>query len=272
MEAEKLKLVLNKKRETFVKTGKLRFGKDFILIAGPCSVESEEQILKIAKAVKESGANILRGGAFKPRTSPYDFQGLGEEGLKILKKASRETELPVITEVLDTRDMELVCEYADILQIGSRNMQNYALLKEVGKINKPVLLKRGMNSTINEWLNAAEYILSNGNKNIVLCERGIRTFDPEYNRTLDLNSIPIIKSLTDLPIIVDPSHGTGNANSVGSMSLAAIAAGADGLMIEVHNNPEKALSDKKQQLSIQEFTILSKNIFEINKCINNKIN
>jgi len=264
MKTEKLKLVLNIKLSKGIKIGNVRFGKDFALIAGPCSVESERQTIDIAKAVKKAGANILRGGAFKPRTSPYDFQGLGEKGLKILKEAGKETGLPVVTEVLDTRDIELVCNYADILQIGSRNMQNYALLKEVGKIKKPVLLKRGMNSTIYEWLNAAEYILAGGNKEVILCERGIRTFDPEYNRTLDLNSIPIIKSLTNLPIIVDPSHGTGNADLVEPMSLAAIAAGADGLMIEVHNEPQKALSDGKQQLNIKNFVNLSEKLGKIN--------
>jgi len=210
MKTEKLKLVLEIKENYEIRVGDITFGKDFVLIAGPCSVENEKQTIEIAEAVKIAGANILRGGAFKPRTSPYDFQGLGEDGLKILKKAREITGLLIITEVMDTRDISLVSEYADILQIGSRNMQNYSLLKEIGKTNKPVMLKRGMNSTINEWLNAAEYILSGGNDKLVLCERGIRTFESEYRNTLDLNSISAIKLLTNIPIIVDPSHGTGD--------------------------------------------------------------
>lgn len=265
MKTKNLKLVLNAKNNYGVRVGDITFGKDFVLIAGPCSVESEKQTIEIAEAVKSAGANILRGGAFKPRTSPYDFQGLGEEGLKILKKAREITGLPIITEVMDTRDIFLVSEYADILQIGSRNMQNYSLLKEIGKINKPVLLKRGMNSTIYEWLNAAEYILSEGNNKVILCERGIRTFDSEYRSTLDLNAIPAIKAITNLPIIVDPSHGTGDQRLVASMSLAAISAGTNGLMIEVHNNPEHALSDDKQQLNLVKFKELSKKIFKLSK-------
>jgi len=267
----KLNLVLNIENDFVIPVNDIDIGKEFVLIAGPCSVENESQTLETARAVKEVGANILRGGVFKPRTSPYDFQGLGKLGLKILKTASEETGLPIITEVMDVRDIELVNEYADILQIGSRNMQNYSLLKEMGKTDKPVLLKRGMNSTINEWLNAAEYILLGGNKKVILCERGIRTFDWEYNRTLDLNSIPIIKSLTNLPIIVDPSHGTGNQSIVEPMSLAAIASGVDGLMIEVHNNPKQALSDRKQQLSVEQFKILSakiKKLYEFTKTLN----
>jgi 3-deoxy-7-phosphoheptulonate synthase len=267
----KLNLVLNIESDFVIPVNDIDIGKDFVLIAGPCSVESENQTLETARAVKEAGANILRGGVFKPRTSPYDFQGLGKAGLKILKTASEETNLPIITEVMDVRDIELVNEYADILQIGSRNMQNYSLLKEIGKTDKPVLLKRGMNSTINEWLNAAEYILLSGNKKVILCERGIRIVDGEYNRTLDLNSVPIIKSLTNLPIIVDPSHGTGNKNIVAPMSLAAISSGVDGLMIEVHNNPKQALSDKEQQLNVEQFKILSekiKKLYEFTKKLN----
>ncbi len=255
---EKLKLVLEINENSGITVGDVTFGKDFVLIAGPCSVESEKQTIEIAKSVKEAGANILRGGAFKPRTSPYDFQGLGEAGLKILKKASNITGLPVITEVMDTRDISLISNYTDIFQLGSRNMQNYSLLREIGKTDKPILLKRGMSSTINEWLNAAEYILSEGNKNVILCERGIRTFESEYKNTLDLNSIPAIKSITNLPIIVDPSHGTGDESLVEPMSLAAMAAGADGLMIEVHNNPQNALSDGNQQLDIIKFKKLTK--------------
>ena len=265
---EKLKLVSDIKNNQAISVGDVTFGKDFVLIAGPCSIENEDSTIEIAKSVKEAGANIFRGGAFKPRTSPYDFQGLGEEGLKILRKAGDITGLPVITEVMDTRDIMLVNEYTDIVQIGSRNMYNYSLLKEVGKISKPVMLKRGMNSTIHEWLNAAEYIMSEGNNKVILCERGIRTFESEYKNTLDLNSIPTVKSITDLPIIVDPSHGTGNKDLVDPMSLAAIAAGADGLMIEVHIDTENALSDKKQQLEIKKFKKLSKKIFKLSKFMN----
>jgi len=265
MKTGKLKLVLEIEDNHKIIVDNITFGEDFVLIAGPCSVESEKQTIEIAEAVKAAGANILRGGAFKPRTSPYDFQGLGENGLKILKKAREITGLPIITEVMDTRDISLVSEYADILQIGSRNMQNYSLLKEIGKTNKPVMLKRGMNSTINEWMNAAEYILSEGNKKVILCERGIRTFESEYRSTLDLNSIPAIKVITNLPVIVDPSHGTGDERLVGTMSLAAIAAGADGLMIEVHNNPRQALSDDKQQLDIIKFKKLSKKIYKMSE-------
>ncbi len=268
METDKLKLVLKVKDNLKIIVGNVTFGKDFVLIAGPCSVESEKQTVEIAEMVKKAGANILRGGAYKPRTSPYDFQGLGEKGLKILKKASEITGLPIITEVMDTRDIKLVSEYADILQIGSRNMQNYSLLKTIGKIDKPVMLKRGMNSTINEWLNAAEYILSEGNSKVILCERGIRTFESHYRNTLDLNSIPAIKSITRLPVIVDPSHGTGDGSLVGPMSLAAIASGTDGLMIEVHNNPKQALSDDKQQLGISDFEKLSKKIYKLSEFMN----
>ncbi len=260
MDVNKLKRVTEAGIYPGVTVGDVTFGSDFVMIAGPCSVESEDQTIEIAKAVKKAGANILRGGAFKPRTSPYDFQGLEAAGLKILQKAREMTGLPVITEVMDTRDIDLICDHADILQIGSRNMQNYSLLKAVGKIDKPVMLKRGMNSTLNEWLNAAEYILNGGNRQLILCERGIRTFDPYHRNTLDLNSIPAIKGMTELPVIVDPSHGTGNHQLVKPMSLAAIAAGADGLMIEVHLNPHSALSDHSQQLNLPDFENLIKKI------------
>lgn len=249
-----LKLIsLNKNKKVKIKIGDLNIGEDFLFIAGPCSIENERQMIETAYEVKTAGANMLRGGAFKPRTSPYNFQGLGLKGLKILKKVGKETGLPVVTEVMDTRDVMWVCEYTDMIQIGARNMQNFALLKEVGKCGKPVLLKRGMNSTIKEWLNCAEYILAEGNKNIVLCERGIRTFETYTRNTLDLSAIPIVKELTNLPIIVDPSHGTGKISLIQPMSMAAAAVGADGLIIEVHNDPENALSDKDQSMTPQMF-------------------
>jgi 3-deoxy-7-phosphoheptulonate synthase len=213
-----------------------------------------------AQKVKEAGAHMLRGGAFKPRTSPYSFQGLGVEGLKILKKAKRETGLPIVTEVLDTRDVNTVSEYADILQVGARNMQNSALLKEVGKANRPVLLKRSMNCTIHEWLNSAEYIINEGNPNVILCERGIRTFETYTRFTLDLSSVPAVKALSHLPVIVDPSHGTGQVELVGPMALAAVGAGAGGLMIEVHYDPPTAISDKKQAMHPNRFLTLMKKI------------
>jgi 3-deoxy-7-phosphoheptulonate synthase len=233
---------------TLVKVGPATFGAGLVVIAGPCSVESEEQFLSCAEAVRERGADMLRGGVFKPRTSPYAFQGLGLAGLKIMAKAREVTGLPIVTEVLDTRDVSWVAEYADMLQIGARNMQNFSLLKEVGKTQRPVLLKRGMHSTIEEWLSAAEYILAEGNPHVVLCERGIRTFETYTRNTLDLSAIPAAKELTHLPVIADPSHGCGKPSLIGQMSLAAVAAAADGLMIEVHNNPEEALSDKDQAL------------------------
>jgi 3-deoxy-7-phosphoheptulonate synthase len=247
-------------KRTTVVVGDLKIGKDFVVIAGPCSVENEEQAIEVAMKVKKAGAQMLRGGAFKPRTSPYDFQGLGVEGLKILEKARIVTGLPVVTEVMDTRDVEIVCEYADVLQIGSRNIQNFSLLKEVGKVTKPVLLKRGMYVTLFEWLNCAEYILSGGNPNVILCERGIRTFENYTRNTLDLSMVPAVKELSHLPIIVDPSHGTGKVSLIESMSLAALAAGADGLMIEVHCKPEDSVSDSAQTLSPDMFTSLMKKI------------
>lgn len=249
---------LNGKTRTLVRIGGLKVGRGLIVIAGPCSVESEEQLLETARAVKEAGADMLRGGAFKPRTSPYSFQGLGLKALKLLEKAREETGLPIVTEVLDTRDVSWVSEYADVLQIGARNMQNFSLLKEAGKSEKPVLLKRGMNSTIEEWLNCTEYILREGNPNVILCERGIRTFETYTRNTLDLSAVPAVKELTHLPIIVDPSHGTGKVSLITPMSLAAVAAGADGLMVEVHCNPQEALSDKEQALNAGQFSLLMK--------------
>jgi 3-deoxy-7-phosphoheptulonate synthase len=252
---------------TVIAVGNVKIGEDFVVIAGPCSVESEEQTLKTAHKVKEAGANMLRGGAFKPRTSPYDFQGLGLKGLKILEKAKRETGLPVVTEVTDPRDVSWVCEYADVLQIGTRNMQNFSLLKEVGKIDKPVLLKRGIYSTLKEWLNCAEYILAGGNPNVILCERGIRTFETYTRNTLDLSIVPSVKEVSHLPIIVDPSHGTGRLSVIEPMSLAAMAAGADGIIIEVHCNPCEALSDKDQAMPPDMFAGLMKKLQTLRSCM-----
>jgi len=244
---------------------------EVVVMAGPCSVESKEQIIETAKSVKKSGAKILRGGAFKPRTSPYSFQGLGEEGLKLLKKAKEETGMPIITEVMDTRNVALVCKYADILQIGARNMQNYDLLKEVGKCRHPVLLKRGLSATINEWLMSAEYIMAEGNHDIILCERGIRTFEAYTRNTLDLNVVPAAKELTYFPIVVDPSHGTGKYSLVSPMSKAAVAAGADGLLIEVHPSPEKSVSDAEQTISTKRFEKLMKELKLVANAIGRKI-
>jgi 3-deoxy-7-phosphoheptulonate synthase len=245
----------------------VKIGQDFVVIAGPCSVESEEQTIITAQKVKEAGANLLRGGAFKPRTSPYDFQGLGLQGLKILQKAKKETGLPVVTEVADPRDVSWVCEYVDMIQIGTRNMQNFSLLKEVGKVEKPVLLKRGMNSTLKEWLNCAEYILAEGNPNVILCERGIRTFETYTRNTLDLSIVPSAKEVSHLPILVDPSHGTGRLTLIESMSLAAMVAGADGVMIEVHHNPCEALCDKDQAMPPDMFAGLMKKLQALGTCM-----
>ena len=231
-------------------------GRRLTVIAGPCSVESEEQMVATARAVKAAGADMLRGGAFKPRTSPYSFQGLGLEGLKLLDLARRETGLPVVTEVLDTRDVSWVAEFADVLQVGARNMQNFSLLREVGRSHRPVLLKRGMHSTLEELLSCAEYVLSEGNPNVILCERGIRTFERYTRNTLDLSAVPAIKELTHLPVVVDPTHATGRVSLIGPMSLAAIAAGADGLMIEVHHDPRSALCDADQALTPEAFASL----------------
>ncbi|MCF8128148.1 MAG: 3-deoxy-7-phosphoheptulonate synthase [Deltaproteobacteria bacterium] len=234
---------------TVVDVSGVQVGKGFTVIAGPCSVESESQAVETARAVKASGADMMRGGAFKPRSSPYSFQGLGLTGLKILARARAETGLPIVTEVIDPRDVSWVAEFADVLQIGTRNMQNYSLLKEVGMSGKPVLLKRGMYSTLEEWLNCAEYILSEGNPNVILCERGIRTFEKYTRNTLDLSAVPAMRELTHLPIIIDPTHSTGRVSLIAPMSLASVAAGADGLIIEVHNNPAEALCDADQALT-----------------------
>jgi len=240
-------------------------GKKIVLMAGPCAVENRKQIITTAKIVKKAGAEILRGGAFKPRTSPYDFQGLGEDGLKLLAEARKSTGLKIVTEVMETEEVALVAQYADILQIGARNMQNFNLLKAVGKIDKPIFLKRGMSATLKEFLMSAEYIMSEGNHKVILCERGIRTFVEYTRNTLDLTIVPAIKNLSHLPIIVDPSHGTGEYDFVIPMSKAAIACGADGLMIEVHPNPEEAASDGDQSLTPKRFENLMREIKPIVK-------
>ncbi|MDY7036804.1 MAG: 3-deoxy-7-phosphoheptulonate synthase [Thermodesulfobacteriota bacterium] len=254
-------------KRTVITVGDVKIGSDFVVIAGPCSVESEDQTMKTAHEVKEAGAHMLRGGAFKPRTSPYDFQGLGLKGLKILDKAKRETGLPIVTEVTDPRDVSWVAEYADVLQIGTRNMQNFSLLQEVGKVQKPVLLKRGMYSTLKEWLNCAEYILAGGNPNVILCERGIRTFETYTRNTLDLSIVPSVKETSHLPIIVDPSHGTGRLSVIEPMSLAAMAAGADGIIIEVHYNPCEAICDKDQAMPPDMFTRLMRKLQLLHSCM-----
>ena len=235
-------------------------GGGFCVIAGPCAVESEEQTLEVARRVHKAGAHFLRGGAFKPRTSPYSFQGLGEDGLKILDKARKETGLPVITEALDTDTVDLVAEYADVIQIGARNMQNFSLLRRVGRAKRPVMLKRGMSATIDELLMSAEYIAAEGNYDIFLCERGVRTFSAHTRNTLDLSAVPVVKELSHLPIIVDPSHGTGKRDKVPPLARAAAAVGADGLMVEVHNKPEQALSDGPQALYPDDFDTLMNDI------------
>ena len=257
-----------KKENTIVKIGNVTIGgKDIVVMAGPCSVEKEDLLLSIASNVKKAGAKVLRGGAFKPRTSPYSFQGLGEKGLKYLAKAKREIGLLVVTEAMNIQQVELVSRYADIIQIGARNVQNFDLLKEVGKSKKPILLKRGIATTIEEWLMSAEYVVSKGNPNVILCERGIRTFESATRFTLDLNAIPAIKAWSHLPIIVDPSHGTGVRNFVGSMAKAAIACGADGLIIEVHSDPEHALSDGGQSLLPENFANLMQELRKIARAV-----
>ncbi|MFA5701281.1 MAG: 3-deoxy-7-phosphoheptulonate synthase [Desulfuromonas sp.] len=236
-----------------IATGVVVGGPELIVMAGPCSVESEEQIVYTAKAVKRAGAQVLRGGAFKPRTSPYSFQGMEEEGLKLLDIARQETGLPIVTEVVNPRDVELVARYADVMQVGARNVQNFALLKILGQLDKPILLKRGMATTIQEYLMSAEYILAEGNRRVILCERGIRTFETATRNTLDISAVPVLKEQTHLPVIVDPSHATGHASLVPSMCYASVAAGCDGLIVEVHPTPETAASDGPQSLRPAEF-------------------
>ena len=261
-----------KKEPTVVEVGKVKVGGDTVVVmAGPCAVESREQTLKAADAVAEAGATVLRGGAFKPRTSPYSFQGLGEEGLQILSAAKQKTGLPVVTEVTTPTVVELVASYADILQVGARNMQNFALLEAVGRTGKPVLLKRGMMSTIEELLMSAEYILSSGNPNVILCERGIRTFETATRNTLDISAVPVIKGLSHLPVIIDPSHATGQRSLIEPMAKAAIAAGADGLIIEVHPDPDEALCDGAQSLYPADFARLMDQLRNIVEAIGRKM-
>lgn len=242
-------------------------GREVIVMAGPCAVEGPEQLLAAAKAVQQSGASILRGGAFKPRTSPYSFQGLKEEGLELLRWVSRETGMPVVTEVMETRKIDAVCEYADMLQVGSRHMHSYPLLEEVGRSGKPVLLKRGMSATLEELLLAAEYVLNQGNDLVVLCERGIRTFEPWTRNTLDLNAVPVLKRETHLPVVVDPSHGTGHWWMVPWLSRAAVAVGADGLLVEVHPDPDSALSDGPQSLRLERFEAMMREVRAVARAV-----
>jgi 3-deoxy-7-phosphoheptulonate synthase len=250
---------------------KIGSGQKIALISGPCSVEGKQQLLSIARKVKKAGARALRGGAYKPRTSPYSFQGLGEDGLRFLAEARAETGLPIVTEIMDTRDLPVIAKYADCLQLGARNMQNFALLKEVGCSRLPVLLKRGLSATINELLMSAEYILSEGNPNVILCERGIRTFETMTRYTLDLNAVPILKAKTRLPVVVDPTHGIGLRDYVAPMALAAVAAGADALMIEVHNEPECARSDGEQALRPAAFADLVRRVRAVAKAVGREV-
>lgn len=253
--------------DTIVKVGDTQIGGgNLAIMAGPCSVESEEQIVAIARAVKASGATMLRGGAFKPRTSPYAFQGMGADGLQLLKLARAETGLPIVTEIMDASQLALFDD-VDVIQVGARNMQNFNLLKVLGKQNKPVMIKRGLSSTYEEWLMSAEYVMSEGNKNVILCERGIRTFETLTRNTLDITAVPVLHRLTHLPIIVDPSHATGKAALVASGAMAAVAAGTDGLLIEVHNDPEHALSDGPQSLRPEAFDKLAKKILGLHEFI-----
>ncbi|MBR3036329.1 MAG: 3-deoxy-7-phosphoheptulonate synthase [Lachnospiraceae bacterium] len=253
--------------DTVVSAGSVKIGGgNFCLIAGPCSVENEEQIVKVAKAVKASGAQMLRGGAFKPRTSPYDFQGLHEEGIRLLKIAREETGLPIVTEIMNVQDLPLF-EDVDVLQVGARNMQNFDLLKELGKVNKPILLKRGLANTLNELLMSAEYIMAGGNEQVILCERGIRTFGDYLRNTLDLSAVPMLHELSHLPVIVDPSHATGIARMVPPMALSAAACGADGLIIEVHNDPIHALCDGAQSLTPEDFDLLAGKIRRVREAL-----
>ncbi len=259
-------------RDTIVEANGVAIGgNEIVVMAGPCAVESEEQLFATAQAVKAAGATVLRGGAFKPRTSPYQFRGLGENGLKILAQAGKETQMPIITEVMSPDHVDLIAKYADILQIGARNMQNFVLLDEVGKIKKPVLLKRGLSSSIQEWLLAAEYVLAQGNEQVILCERGIRTFETHTRNTMDVSSIPIIEKVSHLPIIADPSHATGKWYLVPPLALAAVAAGADGLLIEVHPNPDLALADGPQSLTFENFRLLMSQLLPLAKAINRKL-
>ena len=258
--------------DTIIRMNNCEIGRrgEFLVIAGPCSVESREHVLEVADFVKQQGAHMLRGGAFKPRTSPYSFQGLGEDGLKYLAEARERTNLPVVTEVMSASEMEMVCEYADVVQIGTRNMQNFSLLKAAGEARKPVLLKRGLSSTIEEFLLASEYILAGGNLQVILCERGIRTFETYTRNTLDISAVPVIKELSHLPIIVDPSHAAGKRSLVPALAKAALAVGADGIMVEVHGQPETAKSDGPQSLDFAGFTALMEELKAIESALDRK--
>jgi len=247
-------------QNTIVKVGNIEIGNGVTIIAGPCAVEDRKGMIKIASQLKAMGVHILRGGAFKPRTSPYSFDGLGKEGLQILAEARAETGLPFVTEITDVRNIELLCNYADIIQVGSRNMQNFTLLRELGRIDHPVLLKRGFSATLEEWLLAAEYIMAEGNHKVILCERGIRSFDSYTRNTFDINAVPAIKNLSHLPLIADPSHGTGRRELVAPVARAALAAGADGIMVEVHPQPALALSDGQQSLTLEEMGQLMREV------------
>ncbi len=268
----KIKLAVKNGGPVRVRVGGYVLGGDeLVVMAGPCSVESREQLLEVAQAVKAAGGHILRGGAYKPRTLPYSVQGLGEEGLKILDEARSLTGMPIVTEVMAPEDVELVEGYADILQVGARNMQNYSLLKRVGRAEKPVLLKRGMSATIEEWLGCAEYVLSEGNHQVILCERGIRTYETITRNTLDVSAVPIIKQISDLPVVIDPSHGTGVRSLVSPMAKAGVVAGADGLLVEVHCHPEKALSDGDQSLHPDEFGCMVKEMKHIAAAVGKRL-
>lgn len=261
-----------KAQNTIIKVkGKVIGGKKIPVIAGPCAVENRTIMINIAEKVKAAGASFIRGGAYKPRTSPYSFQGLGEEGLQYLAEASRKTGLPVVTEIMDPRDLETILQYTDIIQVGARNMQNFRLLLEVGMCNKPVLLKRGLSATIKEWLMAAEYVMSKGNQEVILCERGIRTFETATRNTLDLSAVPVLRRKTHLPVVVDPSHGVGKWDLVAPMAKAAVAVGADGLLIEVHTNPENAMSDGEQSLKPDAFKKLMSELKLIAKAVGREI-
>lgn len=272
---EKYKLVSRDfhPEDTIIDAGGVKIGgSEIIVMAGPCAVESLEQLREAAQAVKACGAKFLRGGAYKPRTSPYDFQGLGEDGLKLLRKVADEFDLRVITEIVDKDDIDIFCNYADILQVGARNMQNFQMLKALGKCKKPVMLKRGLSATISEWLNAAEYIMTGGNEQVIFCERGVRTYETFTRNTLDLSAVAAVKELSHLPIVVDPSHGTGRWKMVAPMARAAIAVGADGLIIEVHPHPEKALCDGDQSLTPEAFKTLMGSLGGIAQVMGRKIN
>jgi len=261
-----------KAHDTIIKVkGRIIGGKKIPVIAGPCAVENRTMLMNVAEKVKAAGASFIRGGAYKPRTSPYAFQGLGEEGLQYLAEASKKTGLPVVTEIMDPRDLDTILKYTDIIQIGARNMQNFRLLLEVGMCHKPVLLKRGLSATIKEWLMAAEYVMSKGNQQVILCERGIRTFETATRNTLDLSSVPVLKQLTHLPVVVDPSHGVGRWDLVAPMAKAAVAVGADGLLIEVHTNPEEAVSDGEQSLKPDAFKKLMSELKPIAKAVGREI-